>query len=80
LDAIEMSEKPVSITHGNPREFVTNPGFGPGRLKTTEAIRALAGPAVPLLVEAAVDIAAEFYMAWRIDDVAQAPVLMFSPA
>ena len=43
-------------------------------------IRALAGPAVPLLVEAAVDIAAEFYMAWRIDDVAQAPVLMFSPA
>ncbi len=42
LEAIEMSEKPVSITHGNPREFVTNPGFGPGRLKTTEAIRALA--------------------------------------
>ncbi|MGQ3069908.1 MAG: ATP-grasp domain-containing protein [Ferrovibrionaceae bacterium] len=43
-------------------------------------IRALAGPVVPLLVEAAVDIAAEFYMAWRIDDVAQAPILMFSPA
>ncbi|MCP1337149.1 dipeptidase [Futiania mangrovi] len=41
LDAIEMSEKPVAITHANPREFVGSPVYGAGRLKTTEAIKAL---------------------------------------
>lgn len=43
LEAIELSERPVAITHANPREFVGSPVYGPGRLKTTEAIRALAG-------------------------------------
>ncbi|MBM3596970.1 MAG: dipeptidase [Alphaproteobacteria bacterium] len=42
LDAIEMSARPVSITHANPREFVGSPTFGANRLKTTEAIKALA--------------------------------------
>ncbi len=42
LDAIEMSARPVSITHANPREYVGKPTFGAGRLKTTEAIKALA--------------------------------------
>jgi len=42
LDAIEMSARPVSITHANPREHVGKPTFGAGRLKTTEAIKALA--------------------------------------
>lgn len=42
LDAIEHSERPVAITHANPREFVGSPVYGPKRLKTTEAIRALA--------------------------------------
>ena len=42
LDAIEMSAKPVAITHANPREYVGAPVFGAGRLKTTEAIEALA--------------------------------------
>lgn len=42
LDAIEHSSRPVAITHSNAREFVENPGFGPGRLKTTEALKALA--------------------------------------
>lgn len=42
LDAIELSGKPVAITHANPREFVGNPVYGPGRLKTTEALKALA--------------------------------------
>jgi microsomal dipeptidase-like Zn-dependent dipeptidase len=32
----------VAITHANPREYVGSPTFGPGRLKTTEAIKALA--------------------------------------
>ncbi|MDI6028499.1 membrane dipeptidase [Corticibacterium sp. UT-5YL-CI-8] len=41
LDAIEYSSRPVSITHSNAREHVLNPGFGPGRLKTTEALKAL---------------------------------------
>lgn len=41
LDAIEMSQKPVAITHANPREYVGAPVYGAGRLKTTEAIRAL---------------------------------------
>lgn len=42
LDAIELSEKPVAITHANPREYVGSPVYGSGRLKTTEAIKALA--------------------------------------
>jgi membrane dipeptidase len=42
LDAIEHSSRPVAITHSNAREFVISPGFGPGRLKTSEALKALA--------------------------------------
>jgi microsomal dipeptidase-like Zn-dependent dipeptidase len=42
LEAIELSARPVSITHANPREYVGTPIFGAGRLKTTEAIKALA--------------------------------------
>jgi microsomal dipeptidase-like Zn-dependent dipeptidase len=42
LDAIEMSAKPVAITHANPREYVGTGVYGAGRLKTTEAIMALA--------------------------------------
>jgi microsomal dipeptidase-like Zn-dependent dipeptidase len=42
LEAIEVSARPVSITHANPREYVGNPTFGAGRLKTSEAIKALA--------------------------------------
>jgi microsomal dipeptidase-like Zn-dependent dipeptidase len=42
LDAIEFSSRPVAITHSNARELVKDPGFGPGRLKTTEALKALA--------------------------------------
>lgn len=42
LEAIEMSAKPVAITHANPREYVGTPVYGAGRLKTTESIVALA--------------------------------------
>ncbi|HYF20731.1 MAG TPA: membrane dipeptidase [Ramlibacter sp.] len=42
LEAIERSARPVAITHANPREFVGSPVYGSGRLKTTEAIVALA--------------------------------------
>ena len=42
LDAIEQSPKPVAITHANPREYVGKAGYGAGRAKTTEAIKALA--------------------------------------
>lgn len=42
LETIEFSSRPVAITHSNARELVLNPGFGPGRLKTTEALKALA--------------------------------------
>lgn len=42
LDAIEMSPKPVAITHANPREYVGTGVYGAGRLKTTEALKALA--------------------------------------
>jgi microsomal dipeptidase-like Zn-dependent dipeptidase len=42
LEAIETSARPVAITHANPREYVGSPVYGAGRLKTTEAIRALA--------------------------------------
>ena len=42
IEAIEKSTKPVAITHANPREYVGSPVYGAGRLKTTEAIEALA--------------------------------------
>jgi len=42
LEAIDMSPKPVSITHANPREYVGSGVYGAGRLKTTEALKALA--------------------------------------
>jgi microsomal dipeptidase-like Zn-dependent dipeptidase len=42
LDAIELSPRPVAITHANPREYVGKAGYGAGRAKTTEAIKALA--------------------------------------
>lgn len=42
IDAIEMSSHPVAITHANPREYVGTPVYGAGRLKTTDAIIALA--------------------------------------
>lgn len=41
LEAIELSEKPVVVSHANPREFVGSPVYGARRLKTTEALRAL---------------------------------------
>lgn len=43
LEAIDLSGRPVAITHANPREYVGSPVYGSGRLKTTEAIKALAG-------------------------------------
>src|SRR5262249_2761599 len=43
LDAIELSARPVSITHANPREYVGKPTFGAGRLKPPDEIKALAG-------------------------------------
>ncbi len=42
LGAIERSERPVAITHANPREFVGSGVYGAGRQKTTEALEALA--------------------------------------
>jgi membrane dipeptidase len=42
LDAIEYSEKPVAITHANPRTFVGTGVYGAGRLKTDEALKLLA--------------------------------------
>lgn len=42
LEAIDSSARPVAITHGNPREFVGTSGFGTHRLRSTEAIKALA--------------------------------------
>jgi microsomal dipeptidase-like Zn-dependent dipeptidase len=42
LEAIEMSPRPVAITHANPREYVGAGVYGAGRLKTTEAMKALA--------------------------------------
>lgn len=44
----------------------------------TERMRAMGAPA-HILVEEKVAIEAEYYLAWRIDDVRQAPVLLFSP-
>jgi membrane dipeptidase len=42
LEAIEMSARPVAITHANPREYVGSPVYGARRLKSSEAIKALA--------------------------------------
>ena len=42
MEAIEHSEKPVAITHANPREYIGKGGYGAGRQKTTEAIKLLA--------------------------------------
>lgn len=42
LEAIERSARPVAITHANPREYVGAGVYGAGRLKATEAIKALA--------------------------------------
>ncbi len=41
-EAIDISARPVSITHSNPREFHAAVGFGEKRLKETAAVRALA--------------------------------------
>lgn len=41
LDAIELSSRPVSITHSNPRALVEGNSYGAGRLAATEAIVAL---------------------------------------
>lgn len=72
--------KAQTLAGGRGKQGLVRIVDGAAAPQAAQAIRAMAGPATPLLVEAAVEIAAEFYMAWRIDDVAQAPVLMFSPA
>ena len=41
-EAIDLSERPVAITHANPREFVGTGVYGAGRQKTTDALVALA--------------------------------------
>lgn len=41
-EAIDLSSRPVAITHANPREFVGSAGFGAHRLKPSDAIKALA--------------------------------------
>lgn len=42
LDAIELSARPVSITHSNPREYVGASNFGANRLRSIEAMKLLA--------------------------------------
>lgn len=42
LEAIDLSPRPVAITHANPREYVGTGVYGAGRLKTTAAMKALA--------------------------------------
>ena len=42
LEAIELSARPVSITHSNPREYVGASNFGAGRLRSIEAMKLLA--------------------------------------
>ncbi len=42
LEAIELSSRPVSITHSNPRDYVGSPTFGAGRLRNLEAIKLMA--------------------------------------
>lgn len=41
LDAIELSARPVSITHSNPRALVEGNSYGAGRLAATDAVVAL---------------------------------------
>ncbi|MGE0714411.1 MAG: dipeptidase [Alphaproteobacteria bacterium] len=41
-EAIDLSARPISITHANPREYVGTAGFGAHRLKATDAIKACA--------------------------------------
>ena len=79
MEAIELSVCPVSVTHSNPREYVGTPGFGPGRLKTTEAIKLLAkkggvlglSPNPHLTREAAAGTRDQFcdMVAWTVDRV-----------
>ncbi len=79
IDAIELSARPVAITHSNPREYVGTPGFGPGRLKTTEAIKLLASrggvlglsPNPHLTKEAAAGTRDQFcdMVAWTVDKI-----------
>lgn len=42
LEAIELSARPVAITHSNPREYVGAPTFGAGRLRSIEAMKSMA--------------------------------------
>lgn len=42
LEAIDLSARPVAITHSNPREYVGTPTFGAARLRSIEAMKALA--------------------------------------
>jgi len=42
IEAIELSARPVAITHSNPREYVGTPTFGAGRLRTLEAMTRMA--------------------------------------
>jgi microsomal dipeptidase-like Zn-dependent dipeptidase len=42
LEAIELSGRPVAITHSNPRDYVVSAVYPAGRLKTNEALKALA--------------------------------------
>lgn len=42
LEAIELSERPVSITHSNPREYVGASNFGASRLRSIDAMKLLA--------------------------------------
>jgi len=42
LEAIDLSARPVSITHSNPRDYVGAPTFGAGRLRNIEAMKRMA--------------------------------------
>jgi microsomal dipeptidase-like Zn-dependent dipeptidase len=42
LEAIDLSARPVSITHSNPRDYVGAPTFGAGRLRTIDAMKRMA--------------------------------------
>lgn len=43
LEAIDLSSRPVAITHSNPREYVGAPTFGAARLRSIEAMKRMAG-------------------------------------